>query len=262
MGAGYETLDWNENAGVAEITLNRADSANAVDSRMAHELFDAACRCEARGVRSVIITGKGRFFSVGGDLNEFSDAPDKADHVTRLATILHAALVRFAHLDAPVITAVNGPAGGAGFSIGLSGDLIFASQSASFVSAYTAAGLSPDGSSTYFLAKHVGLLRAKELMLTNRRLSAEEALAWGMATRVVPDDRLMPEARRLAQDLAAGPTKSFGAVKRLLETAFTQPLETQLEAEVQSIAAMMLTTDATMGIEAFLSKKAPNFYGS
>ncbi|MBY6160172.1 enoyl-CoA hydratase/isomerase family protein [Mameliella alba] len=257
----YETITWALTDGVAEITMNRPENANALNARMSDELFDAACRSEAEGARAVILTGAGKMFNAGGDLAEFARAANKADHVTRMATMMHAALSRFAHMDAPLITAVNGSAGGGGFSIALSGDIILASEKAKFVSAYTASGLSPDGSSTFYLAKHIGLLRAKELMLTNRVLTAEEACAWGMVTRVVPADALMTEARKMAAQFAAGPTKAYGGVKRLLETAYSESLETQLDKESRSIAAMMRTYDGPHGIASFLGKTKPEYRG-
>lgn len=257
----YETIRWSLEDGIAEITMHRPESANALNAKMSDELFDAACRCEAEGVRAVILTGSGHMFNAGGDLKEFAGAGDKADHVLRMATILHAALSRFSHMDAPLICAVNGSAGGAGFSIALSGDIILASDAAKFVSAYTASGLSPDGSSTYYLAKHVGLLRAKELMLTNRVLNAEEACDWGLVTRVVPAEDLMAEARKLAADLAKGPTRAYGGTKRLLQTAYSESFETQVEKESRMIAAMMRTEDGPHGIASFLAKKKPEFKG-
>lgn len=257
----YQTLLWSHENGVAEITMNRPDNANALSARMSDELFDAACRCEAEGARAVILTGSGRMFNAGGDLQEFDEAEDKADHVTRMATILHAALSRFSHMDAPVITAVNGSAGGGGFSIAISGDIILASEKAKFVSAYTASALTPDGSSSYYLAKHIGLLRAKELMLTNRVLTAKEACEWGLVTRVVAPDDLMAEARALAAQFATGPTKAYGGVKRLLQTAYSEGLETQLDKESRSIAAMMKTHDGAHGIASFLAKKTPEYKG-
>lgn len=257
----YETILWTHEDGVVEITMNRPQNANALNARMSDELFDAACRCEAEGARAVILTGAGKMFNAGGDLAEFEGAADKADHVTRMATILHAAVSRFAHMDAPVITAVNGSAGGGGFSVALSGDIVLASEKAKFVSAYTASALSPDGSSSYFLAKHVGLLRAKELMLTNRVLTAEEACNWGMVTRVVAPEDLMTEARKLAAEFANGPTKAFGGVKRLLETAYAESLETQLDKETRSIAAMMRTHDGPHGVASFLAKRKPEYRG-
>ena len=170
----YETLRFEIADGIATITLDREDSpANALNARMAEELFDIGVRCGAPDVRAVIVNSNGKMFCGGGDLAEMDAAPDKHAHLTRMATVLHAGLIRLARIDAPVIMAVNGTAGGGGFSLVLSGDYVIASERAKFVSAYTSSGLTPDGSSTYYLAKHVGLLRAKELMLTYRVLTAD-----------------------------------------------------------------------------------------
>lgn len=258
----YETIRWSLKDNVAEIIMDRGAPVTALNARMCDELFDAACRCDTEGARAVILSGTGKTFNVGGDLDEFANAPDKADHVTRMATMVHAAVSRFAHMDAPLITAVNGSAGGAGLSMALAADIVFASDKAKFVSAYTASGLSPDGSLSYFLAKHVGLLRAKELILTNRVLAAEEACDWGLVTRVIATGALMQEARALAARLAAGPTKAFGRAKQLLETAYSESLETQLDKETRAIAAMMRTQDAQGGIAAFLAKETPRFSGT
>jgi 2-(1,2-epoxy-1,2-dihydrophenyl)acetyl-CoA isomerase len=144
----------------------------------------------------------------------------------------------------------------------LSGDYVIASERAKFVSAYTSSGLTPDGSSTYYLAKHVGLLRAKELMLTNRALTADEAQSWGLVNRVVPPGALMDEAYATARQIASGPTKAFGGVKKLLDTSFSDGLETQLDRETRSIADMMRTNDGPAGIAAFLAKETPRFQGT
>jgi 2-(1,2-epoxy-1,2-dihydrophenyl)acetyl-CoA isomerase len=144
----------------------------------------------------------------------------------------------------------------------LSGDYVIASERAKFVSAYTSSGLTPDGSSTYYLAKHVGLLRAKELMLTNRTLTADEAQSWGLVNRVVPPGALMDEAYATARQIASGPTKAFGGVKKLLDTSFSDGLETQLDRETRSIADMMRTNDGPAGIAAFLAKETPRFQGT
>ena len=259
----YETLLFEVSGGVATITLNRKDNpANALNARMAEELFDIGVRCGAPDVRAVIVTSTGKMFCGGGDLAEMDAAPDKPAHLTRMATLLHAGLIRLARIDAPVIMAVNGTAGGGGFSMVLSGDYVIASDRAKFVSAYTSSGLTPDGSSTYYLAKHVGLLRAKELMLTNRVLTAAEAQAWGLVNKVVPPETVMDEARAIARQIASGPTRAFGGVKRLLDTAFSDGLETQLERETRSIADMMCTKDGPAGIAAFLAKQTPRFEGT
>ena len=249
--------------GIATITLDRKDSpANALNGRMAEELFDIGVHCGKPDVRAVIVTATGKMFCGGGDLAEMDAAPDKPAHLTRMATLLHAGLIRLARIDAPVIMAVNGTAGGGGFSMVLSGDYVIASEGAKFVSAYTSSGLTPDGSSTYYLAKLVGLLRAKELMLTNRVLTADEAQSWGLVNKVVPPETVMDEGCAMAQQIASGPTMAYGGVKRLLDTAFSQGLETQLDRETRSIADMMRTVDGPAGIAAFLAKETPQFEGT
>lgn len=258
----YQTLRFEIKDAIATITIDQKDNpANTLNGRMAEELFDVSIRCGADDVRAVILTAEGKMFCGGGDLAEMDAAPDKPAALTRMASLLHGGLVRLAHIDAPVIVAVNGTAGGGGFSIVLSGDYVIAAEGAKFVSAYTASGLTPDGSSTYFLAKHVGLLRAKELMLTNRVLTATEAQEWGLVNKVVPAESLMAEATALAQQIANGPTKAFGGVKRLLDTAFSDGLETQLDRETRSIADMMRTQDGPAGIAAFLAKERPTYHG-
>ena len=182
-------------------------------------------------------------------------------YLMETASSLHNAIIRFQQMDPPVVMAINGTAAGAGFSIALSGDYVFAAEGVKYVSAYTASGLTPDGSSTYFLAKHVGLLRAKELALTNRVLTAEEALEWGMVNKVVPADQLMSEAKKLARSFAAGPTKAFGQTKRLLLSAYQAALEAQLDCESRCIVAMSRTDDGRHGIDSFANKQKPKFTG-
>ena len=257
----YETLNFDLADGVATITLDRPDAANSLSKVMADELFDVSVKCEAEA-RAVIITATGNMFCSGGDLKLFNGQGDGLpSFLMQTATMMHAAVVRFQHMDAPVIMAVNGTAAGAGFSLALSGDYVIAAEEAKFVSAYTASGLTPDGSSTYFIAKHVGLLRAKELVLTNRVLSAEEAVEWGIANKVVPADQLMDEANGLAARFAKGPTKAYGGAKRLLLSAFDGSLEAQLDAESRSIVAMARTHDGPHGIDSFANKQKPQFKG-
>lgn len=260
----YELLEYELNDGVAVITLNRPRQANALNEQMIHELFDAVLQCDAdAAIRAIVLTGAGKAFCAGGDLQSMADQGDEAPtFLTKQATVLHAAIACLNRMDAPVVVAVNGNAGGAGFGLALSGDLSLASSEAKFISAYTASGLTPDAATTYLLGKHVGLLRAKELILTNRSLTAEEARDWGMVNRVFAPDRLMEEALGLARTLAAGPTKAFGASKRLLTTAFSESMETQLGFECSSIANTLRTTsDARNAIASFLNRQQPTFAG-
>ena len=262
--SNYNTLSVEKTDGIAIITLNRPDSANGLNMEMGKELMLAAIECDASfDIRAVIITGAGKMFSAGGDLKSFSTYGDKLPGaIKELTTYLHAAVSRFARMNAPVIVAVNGMAAGAGFSLAIAGDLVIAAQSAKFTMAYTAAGLSPDGSASYYLPRLIGLRRTQELMLTNRRLSAEEALDWGLVTKVVADENLLDEAKALALSLAAGPTLAFGMVKKLLTASFDNSLETQMEMEARGIAAMTTVADGKEGIASFLEKRKPVFKGT
>jgi 2-(1,2-epoxy-1,2-dihydrophenyl)acetyl-CoA isomerase len=165
-------------------------------------------------------------------------------------------------MNAPVIAAVNGTAAGAGFSLALSADLVISVDSAKFVMAYTNAGLSPDGSSSYFLPRRVGDRRARELMLTNRVLTADEALDWGIVNQVVAEADLDETVGKLANKIAAGPTLAYGQVKALLNASFDNGLETQMELESRGIADMARSRDGKEGIQAFLAKRKPEFKGS
>jgi 2-(1,2-epoxy-1,2-dihydrophenyl)acetyl-CoA isomerase len=259
----YTNLDFEVTDGLATVTLNRPDAANAMDIQMSLELMKVAVECdEDPAIRAVLITGAGKMFSAGGDLKTFAAAGDGIGKLVKEMTVyLHGAISRFSRMDPPVIMAVNGTAAGAGMSLALSGDLVLMAQSAKMTMAYTAAALSPDGSSTYFLPRLVGLRRAQELMITNRRLTAAEALDWGIATRVVADETLMDDATALGRQIAAGPTRAFGGVKKMLVESFTTDLEAQMEYEARTIADMMRTDDGKEGVAAFVGKRKPEFRG-
>ena len=260
----FETLLFERRGAVAVVTLDRPDAANALNPQMAADLADAAVACEADdSIRAVVLTGAGdKLFCGGGDLRSFAEAGDGARAmVLEMTKNLHSAVSRFARLDAPVLVALNGTAGGGGMSLALAGDLMFAAENAKLTMAYTRAGLSPDGSSTYFLARIVGLRRAAELALLNRVLSAQEALEWGLVNRVLPADELMPAALETAERLAAGPTRAFGTAKRLLLDGFAQSLDTQMEYESRGIADCLSSADGREGVRAFLDKRKPAFEG-
>ncbi len=259
----YTTLEFNVRDGVAHVTLNRPEAGNALNLELGQELLRAVLRCdEDPEVRAVLISGAGGMFCVGGDLKSFSDQGEHLPHhLKEVTTYLHAAVSRMARMDPPVVAAVHGAAAGAGMSLACACDLVVAAESTRFTMSYSNAGLTPDGSSTYYLPRLVGLKRATELTLTNRRLSAQEAMEWGLVTRVVPDEDLSEEATALASQLAAGATKALGAAKRLLQSGWTETLETQMEHETQTIAEMARTADAREGISAFLEKRQAEFAG-
>lgn len=249
--------------GLARLTLNRPDSLNALDRSMAESLMAAAVRCATDpAVRAVLLTGAGKAFCAGGDLKSFHAHGDGIGaHLKETTHFLHAACSTLARMDAPLVVAVQGAAAGAGFSMALLGDLVYAAEGAVFTMAYTAAGLAPDGGSTFLLPRVVGLRRAQELMLTNRRLTGAEAAAWGIATACVADDALAATAEEAARKLAAGPTRSFGRTKRMLADSFNTAFEAQMEREGGNITAAGAEPDGREGIEAFLSKRKPTFRG-
>jgi len=213
-------------------------------------------------IRAVLLCGNSRFFCAGGDLSDFLVESDQISaRLKAMAADLHLAVSRFSRMQAPLVSGVEGTAAGAGLSLAAIADLVVAGRSANFVMAYTAAGLSPDGSSTYFLPRRIGLSRTRELMLTNRVLSAEEALDWGLVNQVVDDEDVLEASRRLAISLASGPSRAYAAVKRLLDTSLSTGLETQMELEARSIAEMAASEDGKEGIQAFIEKRKPQFTG-
>jgi 2-(1,2-epoxy-1,2-dihydrophenyl)acetyl-CoA isomerase len=260
----FETLLLDVRDGVAKITLNRPDAANALSLQMAKDLMAAATQCdEDPAVRAVLITATGRMFCAGGDLGGFASAGEEVPTLLKeMATHLHVAVSRFARMRAPVVAGINGTAAGAGFSLACACDLAVAAESARFTMAYTRIGLTPDGSATYYLPRLVGARRALELMLTNRALSAAEALDWGLINQVVPDDQLAERALALTTELAAGPTEAFGRLKRMILNSTHDSLESQMELETRTLADSGRTADAREGIQAFLAKRAAKFAGA
>ncbi|MCV7254588.1 enoyl-CoA hydratase/isomerase family protein [Mycobacterium hackensackense] len=255
----FETLKFAQSGPVTSIVLNRPDAANGMNDAMTRELAVAASLCDTEATKVVTLTGAGRFFCAGGDLKSMAAAPDPGVFVKGIANDLHRAMSTFARMDAVLITAVNGVAAGAGFSLGVSGDLVLAAESASFTMAYTKAGLSPDGGASYVLPRLVGLRRAQDLMITNRVLKASEALAWGLVTEVVPDAELPQWLEALAAKVAAGARGSNSAVKKLLLSTYSAGYEAQLEHEARHIAGNASSPDGREGIAAFLGKRAPEF---
>lgn len=259
----YHTLSFTIEDGVARITLERVAAANSIDLSLAQELLQVALRCDhTENVRAVLLTATGSMFCAGGDLRAMAQlGSDLPAGLKELTIYLHAALAQLMRMEKPLITAINGIAAGAGVSLAACGDVVIAAQSATFTMAYTAAGLVPDASSTWILPRLIGLRRTQELVLTNRRLSSQEALDWGLVTRVVADDDLADGSLGVARDLACGPTRSLGIAKRLLTTGFTNPLETQMELEGRGIAEAAATKDGREGIAAFLERRPANFRG-
>jgi 2-(1,2-epoxy-1,2-dihydrophenyl)acetyl-CoA isomerase len=260
---GYQTISLDAAQGIATITLNRPDAYNALTMELARELFQAVIAVdEDPAVRCVVLTGAGKAFCGGGDVKDFvQNLPRIGALIKELTTYIHAVVSRMVRMPKPVITAVNGVAAGGGLALALAGDLVVAAESARFTMAYSRIAASPDGSSSYWLPRLVGIRRAMELFYTNRVLTAREAVEWGIATRALPDGEFADGVRRLAGELAQGPTLALGRGKRLFHLSTTESLETQMEHESQAIAQSGHTEDFAEGVRAFTEKRPPVFRG-
>jgi 2-(1,2-epoxy-1,2-dihydrophenyl)acetyl-CoA isomerase len=254
------SVSFSVDGGVATITLQRPEAGNAIDLALAQELRAAVLDVERdASVRVVVLRGAGANFCVGGDLRAFADREDLPAHLREVTTHLHAAIVGLARIDAPIVVAVQGSAAGAGLGLVCGGDLVVAEDAARFVVAYSRVGLSPDGGTSWFLPRLVGLRRAQELALTNQVLDAPAAQAAGIVTRVVRDGDLQEEVVALAAALAGGPARAVGEAKRLLRASFDQPLAVHLDAEAAALVRSAAQPDAAEGIAAFLAKRAARF---
>ncbi len=259
----YSALRIHESNGVGFLTLARADRLNAIDLAAARELRAATGELRRNdAIRAVVVTGEGRAFSAGGDVAEFHANLDRAPaFLTELVGHLHAAIRDLLEMDKPGVAAVAGVVAGGGMGLFLAADLAIAAESASFVMAYTGIGVSPDAGSTFFVPRLIGARRALELVLTNRRLSAREALDFGLVNQVVPDADLAATVRGQAERLAAGPTRAFAQARALIHRSFASSPAEQLAEETRSLAAMGATEDFREGVTAFVEKRRPVFRG-
>ncbi|MCP3473467.1 enoyl-CoA hydratase/isomerase family protein [Bradyrhizobium sp. CCGUVB1N3] len=245
---------------IATVTLSRPDHGNTIDPALARALLEAAKRCdEDDDIRCVVLTGRGKLFCGGGDVSAFAAAgADVSAFLEDLAETLHAAIMRLMRMRKPLITLVNGPAAGAGMSLAMIGDVALATRSAHFSPAYTALGLSPDGGMSWLLPRVVGLRRAQEIILSNRRVSSDEAERIGIVTRIVDGEQLLASGAELAAKLAAEPVAALGAVRRLLLESYDSTLETQLEREMRSIAALGNSEESRRRVAAFVARRNSN----
>lgn len=248
---------------VARITLNRPDALNATTDDLYHELSaiirDLAGRTD---VGCAILTGAGRGFCAGADLKARRDDMTPLERRDRHRWILRDVLYPLFQLEKPVIAAVNGPAAGAGMNLALACDFIIASEQASFVQAFAKVALVPDLGGLWFLARVVGINKAKELCFTARKVAADEALAMGIANKVVPHDRLLDEATKMARAIAAGSPTATAMTKTLLNRAGSVTLDQMLDYESYAQTIAYLTPEYEEGVNAFREKRAPDFAGA
>ncbi|MES2302048.1 MAG: enoyl-CoA hydratase-related protein [Pseudomonadota bacterium] len=248
---------------VAIVTLNRPSAGNTVDMALAvalEQVVDAVIADDA--VRCVVLTGAGKLFCGGGDIGAFAAAGSEASAFLHgLATALHRSVLKLAGMAKPLVTLVNGPAAGAGLSLAISGDIVLASAQAHFTAAYGAVGLTPDGGMSWLLPRLVGLRAAQDIILTNRRIDAEEAVRIGLITRAVSSEALMTEGLAIAHRLANGATQAIGGARALLASSFHHDFAEHLEAEAARIGVAGDGAEASEGIAAFLDRRKPDFSG-
>jgi 2-(1,2-epoxy-1,2-dihydrophenyl)acetyl-CoA isomerase len=262
-----ETLEIEIDGPVGTMTLNRPDSLNAMSPQMLAELPIAASWLADRApIRALIVTGAGRAFCSGGDVNWFKQGVDDESvdlpaEVRRGAEVLHQAIIDFRRLPYPTIAAINGPAAGAGMSLALSCDFRIASEDAFLAIAYGRIGASPDGGMTYFLPRVVGPSKALELALNDPNLDAKSALEEGLVSEVVAPDELLPRAREKAMKLAAKAPHYVRMAKLLLHESIEHSLNDHLQLERHGIADSMATEDLRRGVTAFFAGDQPEFKG-
>src|SRR3984893_15500538 len=247
---------------VGILTLNHPEVMNAVSPEMLGGLMQAIDAIEdvKNGMRCVVMTGAGRGFCAGANLQPGSGGSRDAGLV--LETLYPPFLRRLRELPIPLVTAVNGAAAGVGMSFALMGDLILCARSAYFLQAFRRIGLVPDGGSTWLLPRLIGRARASELSLLGERLPADKALEWGLVNRVFADDELMEKAREMGGELAQGPTIALGLIRRLYWESLDNSYEEQLNLERQSQSKAGSTEDFKEGVQAFRQKRPANFKGA
>jgi 2-(1,2-epoxy-1,2-dihydrophenyl)acetyl-CoA isomerase len=260
-GTSFEAIRLSIEGNVAWLRLNRPEHGNALDVAMVAELVQATQLLEDRPQLScVVLTGEGRHFCLGGDLHAFRAAEDSLpDYLRGMLANLHRATASLVRMRAMTIAAVNGTAAGAGLSLVCAADLAISAQSARYTLAYTRAGLSPDGGSTWLLPRIIGTRRAREMAYTNRLLSSTEALEWGLVNRVVPDDELESETNTTIEQIASGSLPAQLSARALLRQSDSNQLETQMDLEGRAIVDAARRPDAKEGIAALLDKRTPSF---
>ncbi len=250
--------------GVALITLSDPATLNAISVEMTDELTVLFNRASEEA-RCIVLTGEGRGFSSGANLASGApplDADGQPDLGARLELTFNPFVALLRDLPVPYVTAVNGAAAGIGCSFALLGDLIVAGESAYFLQAFRRIGLVPDGSATYHLPRMIGRARALEMMLLGEKIPAKTALEWGLINRCVPDVELLATAKVLALDLANGPTKTLGMIRRLSWSSLDNSWDEQLQAERQAQKIAGRTEDFREGVQAFFQKRPASFKGS
>ena len=250
--------------GLAHIILDQPTRGNPIDGDFCREFGLAIAELSERAeVRAVLLSARGRLFSVGGDLMSLVKQGDALPRTIKAWTAdIHVAIARMVQMRAPVVAAVHGNVAGGSVSLMAAADLVVMAESARISAAFSRIGFSPDSGSTTTLTRRIGVARARRFFLLGETFDAATALSLGLVDFVVPDDAVPSEAARIAKELATGPTEAFGAIKRLFAQTHDRSFESQLEEEAQTLATISKTADAREGVKAFVEKRKPVFTGT
>jgi 2-(1,2-epoxy-1,2-dihydrophenyl)acetyl-CoA isomerase len=254
-----------DNPSIAVLTFNRPAVFNAMNDELIEAFREAAVSlANTPGIRALIVRGEGKAFLAGGDVSYFfraKDDPNLAARVKQLGDLLHEGTIALREAPYPVIACIQGACAGAGLSVAMACDFAIASETASFNSAYTKIGTSPDGGSTWFLPRVVGMKKATELIMLADNISAQEAMSLGLVNRVVPPDALEATVNALAMRLASGATVAYANAKKLINQSYATAIKAHLDDEIALFARATQTADFKEGVTAFVEKRKPVFQG-
>ena len=258
----FDQLECERDGDAVRATIRSESKLNALNQGLAEELHAFAIACtEDETLRCVTLVGSGEAFCAGADIASWRGDERDGAAVRKLATTLHDAILEFHAMDAPLVVGVNGVAAGAGFSLSLSGDVVLCHEDARLEYAYSRLGLTGDGGSTFYLPRIVGVRRAREIALLDEPIAPERAVELGLATEVVPGESFEERLEDISSRLAIGPTRTYGATKRLLNRSLERGLADQLAAETDAIATATHGEDYRRGYEAFFAGEEPEFVG-
>ena len=259
----YTSMRIDRDGGLARLTFTQGARGNPIDGAFCSDFCDVANELSSDPtVRAVLITAEGKSFSFGGDVAMFAENLDKLPLMIKHWTSdLHVGIARMQQMDAPIVAAVHGICAGGMAAVIAGSDIVVAEPGTRFLAAYAGIGYSNDAGSSIMYTRRMGIARTRRFLLMNETLDAGEALAAGLADEVVAVEEHAARAEAIARQLAAGPTKAFGEMRRLLSTVEDQPLAAQLELEAQALARISGTADAREGLTAFIEKRKPEFKG-